>query len=171
MSAGGPADVQIARPPAFGRHVDEPPQFDLLRIVGKGLDGKVAVLIEIFQAAFDDERIISQRQFQEDFARQDEMILPEGDFFDLARLILLGPTRCIRQAIGLPVSLSTTVNSNCPVAAQADGTRRSERDKRRDAISDFQTGIWKRRLIAIMDDTVQLDNLAMLTLHEVSCAD
>ncbi len=86
----GPADVQIAGPPTFGRHIDKAVQFDLLRIVGKGLEGKAAVLIEIFQAALDDKGVISQRQFEENMAREDKMILPEGCFIDLAGLIVVG---------------------------------------------------------------------------------
>ena len=73
-----PADEQVARPPAFRRHVDEPPQIDLLRVVGEALDGEVAFAVEVFRAAFQLERILAQRQLQRDVAGKDEMVGPEG---------------------------------------------------------------------------------------------
>ena len=88
MSRGRTADVQVARPPAVGRHVDESPQFDPLRVVGEVFDGEVAVLIEIFQPALDRERVLADGKLQQNLARHGEMIVPEGDVLGLARLLL-----------------------------------------------------------------------------------
>jgi hypothetical protein len=86
-----PMHVQIARPPTFLRHVDEPLDLHRLGVVGEVVDGEVAGAVEVLRPAFDLERIVAARQLELDLAVKHEMIVEEwllGDALRLAGLVL-----------------------------------------------------------------------------------
>ena len=71
------AKVEIARPPAFRAHIDDPPQLDLFRVVGGAFDNKVACDVVVFRTALQLERIMAGGEIERDRAGEDEMVAPK----------------------------------------------------------------------------------------------
>ena len=83
--SGGPADVQVTRPPPVRRHVDKPQHVHLFAVVGETVDGEPPTPFEVFRPPLQLERVLAQGELQGDRAGKDEVIVPKGH--------LAGPVR------------------------------------------------------------------------------